>query len=157
MKAIIDAVNAENTERVVKLIPDSDLSVVDDYGESCLHLAVLKGNIEMVTLLLENGIDVNMQNKKGNTPLHYAADLGHTSIAELILKNGGRLDIENSYGNEPLWSASFNDKGFGRRLDMIKLFLLYKADKNHKSANKLSAVDFAQKANYQNILQLFNG
>ena len=62
----------------------------DDWGVSCLQLAVKKGEEEIVRSLIRAGVDVNKSDKDGDTttPLHMASQGGHLGIVELLVKNG---------------------------------------------------------------------
>ena len=51
-----------------------------------LHLAAGYNNLEVAEFLLENGADVNAQDKGGLIPLHNASSYGHLDIAALLIR-----------------------------------------------------------------------
>ena len=66
-------------------------------GHTVLHFAA-KGRTEILSLLLEAGVNVNVTNSGGYTPLHWAArgDLGvrrSTECVELLLKAGAAVNV----------------------------------------------------------------
>jgi ankyrin repeat protein len=71
-----------------------------------LQEAVLRGQIDLVTLLLEKGADPNTRTAQGSTPLHDAALKGHKEIVELLLGRGARLEASNGSGATPLHDAA---------------------------------------------------
>jgi ankyrin repeat protein len=57
----------------------------------------------MLKLLLENGADVNEQDKYGNCPIHRAASQGHSEVISLLLAQKGiRVDLPDREGNTAL-------------------------------------------------------
>lgn len=54
--------------------------------------------------MIENGADINLQNKNGNTLLLIAAASGHQS-ARYLLSKGAKCNISNSKGQTPLYMA----------------------------------------------------
>ena len=58
-----------------------------DNGQTALMLAVMHGNKETVSLLLEAGSDCNLQDKEGSTALMAACEHGHIEIVRLLLDN----------------------------------------------------------------------
>lgn len=55
-------------------------------GDTALHIAVGKNNIEYYKLLLgTEGIDVNIQDNNGHTALHIAVDKNNIECLELLL------------------------------------------------------------------------
>ena len=76
----------------------------DENGNTYLILSV-KQNLESITkLLLEKGVDVNIQNKEGNTALHYALSGKNFIIADLLKKFGAKEDLYNALGYTP-WES----------------------------------------------------
>lgn len=60
-------------EAAINISIDSTFNLNDTYAygaESLLHVAVKKGHLSMVKLLIENDATVNIQDESGNTPLH---------------------------------------------------------------------------------------
>jgi ankyrin repeat protein len=55
-----------------------------------IHLAVVKGSLEMVALLIDKGADLNAMAKEDITPLLIANQEGKDEIFDLLFENGGR-------------------------------------------------------------------
>lgn len=73
---------------------------------SALHYAVLSKSMVITTCLIENGADVELQDKNGNTALwqgimNYRGDDKIKAILEYLLLNGASLDTKNYHGNSP--------------------------------------------------------
>ncbi|XP_042455509.1 E3 ubiquitin-protein ligase XBAT33-like [Zingiber officinale] len=62
---------------------------------SPLHFATAKGHNEIVTLLLENGSDVNLRNYCGQTALMQACRHGHWEVVQTLLIYGSILCDKN--------------------------------------------------------------
>ena len=57
------------------------------YPGNALYWAVVSGNLDVLNILLEFGIDYTMKTKKGETLLHIACLLGHSHmVAPLVAK-----------------------------------------------------------------------
>ncbi len=72
-------------------------------GETALHYAVEKDNIEIVEKLLDAGAEVNAKSFNGNTPLHWVKD--QREMAEVLLRKGADVYIENDDGMSPIKQA----------------------------------------------------
>ncbi len=97
-EAFSDIINYESDD---PLEPINPLTYHTPEGDSCLHLATIRGNFRAVELLLEAGLDVNQAGDMGNTPLHYAYKFGHDDIVHLLIENGALTDIVNEFGDTP--------------------------------------------------------
>ena len=147
-----DLVENNEVNKIDKIIKSGfDINQKNKFGGSAIHTAVFKDLRDMVKLLIDSGININIQNKDGKTSLHYVAEYDSVSLAKVLLENGADLSIQDKYGNQPLWTAVFNDKGRNDRRDLIKLFLKYGADVNHKNNVDKSPKDIVAIANYKNL------
>lgn len=75
-------------------------------GASVLHYAVMRGNPEILQLLLSKGVDVNSRTKNGTTPLHTAVLYNRYEVAETLLNKGADVDAKSSSGATPLAIAT---------------------------------------------------
>lgn len=77
----------ENRTRIVSLLLESDSINTNQPGENgvtALHLAVLKGNEDVVRLLLAEGADPDIKDNSGRTALDYAKENNNLHIENLI-------------------------------------------------------------------------
>lgn len=74
-------------------------------GFTPLHFASYKGHEAVISLLLENGTNINAKGDDGSTPLHAASSKGHEAIVALLLENGADCSITNKKGKTPLQVA----------------------------------------------------
>ncbi len=81
------------------------------FGETPLHVAVDRGYLDIVKLLLERGADPNLQSNEGNTPLHLSVISSSADIAYELLKAGADRQVKNSFGKTPVELArELNDE-----------------------------------------------
>jgi ankyrin repeat protein len=82
---------------------EANIDLVDDVG-TALHGPVLRGNIEVVKLLLDRGVNVNLKAsliETDWTPLHLALHCGDFEILKLLLANGADPNIQDDDGKTP--------------------------------------------------------
>lgn len=77
-------------------------------GETLLHLAAIKGDVEAVKELLDQGADPNLKDNAGWTPLHEACNLGHLAVVEMLASRGALLNTPGYENDSPLHDAVRN-------------------------------------------------
>ena len=70
-----------------------------------LHEAAVNGRPELLSLLIQSGVNVNATHIEGRTALHFAAhsyDGGNVDCADLLLKAGAAVNVKSEDGWTPL-------------------------------------------------------
>ena len=84
-----------------------DVRARDAYDKSTpLHLASIRGSVEVARVLIEHGADPTAQNEDGLTPLHEASKWGRMKVIRLLLKHGAELTTQDNDRSTPLHEAS---------------------------------------------------
>ncbi len=95
------AARLDHTKSVRLLLARIPVNTLDARGNTALHYAMERANVEMVTLLLTNGADLNTANHEGVTPLFYAINLtgpGRLEVMELLLNRQAAVNVTNVFG-----------------------------------------------------------
>lgn len=79
------AIRANKVQSVKELLKENiNLEAVDPHsGFTALHTAALRGNSEIMALLLEKKMDPNASDRAGYTPLHAAVDALHITTKDM--------------------------------------------------------------------------
>ena len=64
------------------------------------------GNLEAVQRALDNGAEVDFQNKKGKTALMLAASNGHTATVKLLIDHGADINLQDYFGTTAIIVAA---------------------------------------------------
>ncbi|WP_440137020.1 ankyrin repeat domain-containing protein [Hymenobacter mellowenesis] len=89
--------------------------------------AVIECKGEFIEWLLQNGANINHQDRIGYSALHFIAQNKQVKIAAKFLKSGANPNAIDVHGNTPLWTAIFNSKD---EKGVVKLLLEYGANPN---------------------------
>ena len=114
--AFFDAIRDNDVAKVTDLLnQDSRLleqTIARENGEGAMRertplmYAAQWGNQPMVSLLLEQGAQVDQVTKDGRTPLMIAAQEGHLEVAQYLVKQGAQVDQVTKDGRTPLYIAA---------------------------------------------------
>jgi hypothetical protein len=118
----------------------------NDVGETMVHKAAIKGDVEKVRELLEDNAYVNTTDNNGWTPLHEACNHGHEDIVKLLLTIADPKAKVNTIGSNivsidkitPLHDAAENSYA-----SICKLLLEHGANPRLKDVRGRIALDVA--------------
>lgn len=110
--------------------PLADVTRISDVGFSPLMLAASEGQDEAARWCMKHGADVNAQGCFDLTPLMLCAARGYTKVARALLERGAK--IHTAFG------SAMQDACIEGHLDMVRLFVEYKADVNEVGGNGLT-------------------
>ncbi|XP_034283958.1 NF-kappa-B inhibitor epsilon [Pantherophis guttatus] len=83
-----------------------DLQLQNWQGLTCLHISTLKGNLQLMALLVQNGADINVQDgTSGKTPLHLAVENHDEMAVRHLLQLGAQVDSQMYNDCTPLHLA----------------------------------------------------
>ncbi len=173
---IIEAITHKNLSITRQLIQaGAELKIVDDEGnngltyaieggdinlvqllqqkglempDNALILAAGEGHLEMVATLLGMGVEVNKPDRDGETALHLATVEDHREIVQILLKAGANADQRNYMGDTSLMIAAL--QGYEH---IVQDLLQAGADPNLKNGHE-SPLTLAITQNYLNIVRL---
>lgn len=112
MNALMLGVWYENPDAVRTLIQrGSNLNQQDKDGDSSVHGAAGKGNMQILQMLLDAGANPNLKNKVGGTALMWAASYGQMEAVQLLLSKGADARIKDVDGVTAAGWAAKNGHG----------------------------------------------
>ncbi len=127
-----------------------DVNLKDAVGRSPLRIAAEKGNINVVSFLIENGADVNVTDANGNTPLIFIINkTGNLEITERLLEKGAAVNTQNGNGETALMYAAW--RGHAK---IVRLLLENRADATLKNRRDDTALTLAESQGYLEIVEM---
>ena len=87
---------------------DVDYKDKDNY--TSLHFATLRGNLDIMKLLIKNGADVNSINKDGDTAFTPASKKGSVDIVKTLIANGAKIYETNERDDIAIIFAAATNK-----------------------------------------------
>jgi hypothetical protein len=135
-----DAVRQGDMELVAELLDQNiDPNELDNNGNTALWY--IRDRLDILRLLIDNGADLNLQNRKGETILHGAVLSGVKKMVPILLEAGANPNIQDSEGYTALHDSVSN---MTPDPDIINLLLEYGANPNIRNDDGETAVDIAQ-------------
>jgi len=129
--ALITAVRSGNRNEIEKQVAASPEMVkgLDAGGSTALHHAAGFGPVGNVELLINQGANVNVKNRRGSTPLHWA--IHDEAKVRLLLSKGADVNVKQVQGRTPLYLAAM----LGNGVSTMRMLLAKGADPNLAGVN----------------------
>ena len=91
---------------------DIDHNILDEKGNTILHLAIKHDNLKTVKVILKHAvnINVNFKNNAGNTPLHLAAMNNDLVTISLLINYHADKYVMNDQGETPYNIRGISDE-----------------------------------------------
>jgi len=119
------------------------------FGATPLHVAAHEGKLEMVSLLIANGSEIDAKDKSDSTPLSEAVTQGHLEVAKLLLANKADVAMKGSCERTVLHAAvSENQK------EIADLLLAHGADPNAQAKWGITPLSQAVSKNNREMVEL---
>jgi ankyrin repeat protein len=141
---------------IVKALLEANTPAIQDndkerYSPSPLELAVRRGNVEIVGLLIGAKADTDATRVPGRTetPLQIAVANGRIDLVDLLLSAGAQVNTYESKIPSALHTAA--EKG---TFEMVQILLDAGADVNAKTYEGETILQAAEKGGKENILKL---
>lgn len=94
----------------------TDINQHGRFGNTPLHLSVVRGDVLLTGAILASGANVNASGEEGYTPLHEAVEQRHDELIELLLEHGASTKVRNSQGLTALDLAVVNGNEIAQRI-----------------------------------------
>lgn len=88
--------------KVKECIGDIDVNKIYNGEITLLSYACLFGQLDIIELLLENGVDVNYRNSLDSTPLIEAINYENPKTAIFLIEKGADVEVMSKLGSSPL-------------------------------------------------------
>ncbi|MBN8828280.1 MAG: ankyrin repeat domain-containing protein [Sphingobacteriia bacterium] len=128
-----------------KLIPISDVNNKDISGKTPLMNV---SNPDLIKFFINNGADINAQDKLANTSLHVYVNKECLECVKIILDHNPKLNLQDKYGRTPLHVAA----KYGL-IEIAEALLVNDIDINIKDNEGFLAYDYADIKNSKIILR----
>ncbi len=80
-----------------------DIFSITDNDDECtaLHIAAKNGHTAIVILLLNLGVNPDIEDNYNETPLHYAAREGHFNVVKALIRKNADINKKNEFDETP--------------------------------------------------------
>lgn len=137
--SLVEAVKENHIITVKALLAaGADVNARDEFGETLLHVAAVRGYEEMSSMLIAEGARVDARDERGLTPMHAAAWGGHKAVLALFINRDADINVESAGGMTPLHMAALS--GHKKIIDHL---ILNRAEIDARSADGMTPLHAA--------------
>ena len=148
---LANAARKDDPVLVMRLLTDgADIDyATPSLAYNALGAASSRGNLSMVTLLVEQGADVNAKGGYSGNALYLACCGGHMDVVNFLFEKGADVNARIMGGDTALIGASEKN-----RLDAVQFLVEKAADVNIKSEYGEIALLLASRDGYKEIVEI---
>lgn len=106
------------------------IDATDGDGRTALINSVIENKPDFIHWIVDNGANVNHQDRIGYSVLHFTGQNQLTELARYFLDKGADPNLQDIHGNTPLWTAVFNSK---ENKGVVQLLLKFNANPDIKN------------------------
>lgn len=110
----------EQVTLMIERTSDLNMRNVSGYQTTLLIDACRSGQLEMLTLLINAGADVNQTDGHGDPAINWAVALGRKEFVQALLSHGANPHIKNKNGYTAIKTAE--ERGFEEILKLLKTY-----------------------------------
>jgi ankyrin repeat protein len=104
------------------------IDATDGDGRTALINAVIEYKPDFIYWLVDNGANINQQDRIGYSVLHFAGQNKLVDLAKYFLEKGADPNLQDIHGNTALWTAIFEARLPTDEQRVVKLLLQYGAN-----------------------------
>ena len=125
----------------------ADIHLKTDHGRNCLHIAALKGHLNLCKMLIDkHKVDLHITDNEGATAVHCSAESGNYELVAYFAGMGADIRLKTNYGTNCLHIAALKGD-----LNICKMLInKHKVDLDMTANHGFTAVHCsAQNGNYE--------
>jgi ankyrin repeat protein len=104
------------------------IDAADGDGRTALIIAVIENKLDFIKWLVDNGANLNHQDRAGYSALHFAGQEKLVEVSRFLLVSGANPNVQDIHGNTPLWTAIINAKLPTDEQGVVRLLLKHGAN-----------------------------
>jgi predicted LPLAT superfamily acyltransferase len=107
---MVKAIVQGNPAEVKALLDKGEAVDAKQAGQTALHMASMNGKVDIISVLIARGAQVDAVDDQGITPMMLAAKDGRVEAVQALLAQGAKIEAQNKMGENALHIAGAHGK-----------------------------------------------